>query len=70
MDLSLRPRWLTSFITTFSTLIVVAYRSQANGIVERRIKEVMIHLRWCMKIEFAIFGVNICPWFSKFLTTP
>ena len=29
----------------FQHLIVVASHPQANGIVERRIKEVMIHLR-------------------------
>ena len=38
---------LTNFasLLLFEHLIVVAYHPQANGIVERRMKEVMIHLR-------------------------
>ena len=46
MDLSLhRSSTDLASLLRFKHLVVVAYHPQANGIVERRMKEVMNHLR-------------------------
>ena len=42
----------------FKHLVVVAYHPQANGIAERRIKDLMNHLR-ALVFEFAMFGASI-----------